>query len=180
MNKKNYILYILFFFILNSLSANAEDKITFLNLDSVLNSSIIGKLIIKDLDQIKKSNEINFQKRTEILINKERDIISKKNILSKEEFDSNLLNLQKEINKFNEALKKEIIEFEKIRKNKLDQFMKKIEPLIQDYVNKNSISIVLNQKNLFIGNRKYDITLDIINIIDKNLKNEKIEQNSNN
>ena len=58
--------------------------------------------------------------------------------------------------------------------------MKKIEPLIQDYVNKNSISIVLNQKNLFIGNRKYDITLDIINIIDKNLKNEKIEQNSNN
>ena len=62
------------------------------------------------------------------------------------------------------------MEFEKIRKNKLDQFMKKIEPLIQEYVNKNSISIVLNQQNLFIGNRKYDITLDIINIIDKNLK----------
>ena len=62
------------------------------------------------------------------------------------------------------------MEFEKIRKNKFDQFMKKIEPLIQEYVNKNSISIVLNQQNLFIGNRKYDITLDIINIIDKNLK----------
>ena len=180
MNKQNYISYIFFFFILNFPSANAEDKITFLDLDSVLNSSIVGKLIIKDLDQIKKSNEINFKKKSEILVNKERDIISKKNILSKEEFESNLLNLQKEINKFNEEKKKEIMEFEKIRNNKLDQFMKKIEPLIQDYVNKNSISIVLNQKNLFIGNRKYDITLDIINIIDKNIKNEKIEQNSNN
>ena len=170
MNKKNYILYILLFFIFNSLSVNAEDKITFLNLDSVLNSTITGKLIIKDLEQIKKANEINFQKKSEILVDKERDIISKKNILSKEEFDSNLLNLQKEMNKFNEERKKKIMEFEKIRKNKFDQFMKKIEPLIQEYVNKNSISIVLNQQNLFIGNRKYDITLDIINIIDKNLK----------
>lgn len=170
MNKKNYILYILLFFIFNSLSVNAEDKITFLNLDSVLNSTITGKLIIKDLEQIKKANEINFQKKSEILVDKERDIISKKNILSKEEFDSSLLNLQKEMNKFNEERKKKIMEFEKIRKNKLDQFMKKIEPLIQEYVNKNSISIVLNQQNLFIGNRKYDITLDIINIIDKNLK----------
>ena len=170
MNKKNYILYILLFFIFNSLSVNAEDKITFLNLDSVLNSTITGKLIIKDLEQIKKANEINFQKKSEILVDKERDIISKKNILSKEEFDSSLLNLQKEMNKFNEERKKKIMEFEKIRKNKFDQFMKKIEPLIQEYVNKNSISIVLNQQNLFIGNRKYDITLDIINIIDKNLK----------
>ena len=106
MNKKNYISYILFFFILNFPSANAEDKITFLDLDSVLNSSIVGKLIIKDLDQIKKYNEINFKKKSEILVNKERDIIRKKNILSKEEFESNLLNLQKEINKFNEEKKK--------------------------------------------------------------------------
>ena len=106
MNKKNYILYILLFFIFNSLSVNAEDKITFLNLDSVLNSTITGKLIIKDLEQIKKANEINFQKKSEILVDKERDIISKKNILSKEEFDSSLLNLQKEMNKFNEERKK--------------------------------------------------------------------------
>ena len=45
--------------------------------------------------------------------------------------------------------------------------MKKINPLIEEYIIKNSISMVFNQKNLFIADKKYDITNQIIEIIDK-------------
>ena len=45
--------------------------------------------------------------------------------------------------------------------------MKSIRPVIEDYIKKNSISIVLNQKNLFIADKKYDITNDILKILNK-------------
>ena len=45
--------------------------------------------------------------------------------------------------------------------------MESIRPIIEDYIKKNSISMVFNQKNLFIANKKYDITKDILKIINK-------------
>ena len=52
----------------------------------------------------------------------------------------------------------------------LDNYLKKITPIIQDYIIKNSISIVLNQKDIFIGNKKNDITLDIVKLVDQKIK----------
>ena len=52
----------------------------------------------------------------------------------------------------------------------MDDLLKKITPLIERYVKDNSISLVLNKNNIFIGDKKFDITNDIINIVDKNIK----------
>ena len=46
--------------------------------------------------------------------------------------------------------------------------MKFIQPIIENYVKEKSITIVLNKKNIFIASKEYDITDDIINIVDKN------------
>ena len=113
-------------------------------------------------------NQINITKK--IIKNKEQDLINKKNILSKEEFDSSLLSLQKEIGKFNNENNKKQTEYENIKKKELDNFTKKITPLIEKYIIENSISLVVNQNNIFLGNKKYDITDDIISLIDNNLK----------
>ena len=62
-----------------------------------------------------------------------------------------------------------------LNKKKTDElklFMQKIRPVIQEYTIKNSVSMVFNQKNLFIADKKYDITNQIIELIDKKLKNE--------
>ena len=46
--------------------------------------------------------------------------------------------------------------------------MKLISPIIENYIREKSITIVLNKKNIFIASKDYDITNEIINIVDKN------------
>ena len=51
----------------------------------------------------------------------------------------------------------------------IDNYLKQINPLIEDYVKKNSIEMVINKNNLFIASKKLDISNDIIQIIDDKL-----------
>ena len=44
----------------------------------------------------------------------------------------------------------------------MNNLFTKINPIIQDYMKKNSINILLESKNVFIGKKNLDITDDII------------------
>ena len=81
-----------------------------------------------------------------------------------------IINLRQEVDQFNKNRNKTIKEYEITKKNELDEFLKKITPLIEKYIAENSIGLVLNQKNVFIADKKYDITDKIIAIVDENLK----------
>ena len=163
-------LFSIFFFFVLLLPVYADNKITFLNLDLVLSQSNPGQLILNDLENLKKKNEESFQNLGDKIKKKEQDLLKKKNILSKEEFEASLISLKSEIDLFNKERSKTINEYEKFKKKKLNEFLSKITPLIREYTSENSISLVLNQKDIFIGNKNYDITNDIVKIIDNNIK----------
>ena len=55
---------------------------------------------------------------------------------------------------------------EKIDKE-LDSLFKKINPIIQNYMNKNSIEVLLDRKNIFIGSINSDLTKILIDEINK-------------
>lgn len=169
MSKKFFFISFLIYFF-NILPLQSDDKVTFLNLDAVLNNSKIGKTIVQQLSELKENNSKNFNIEREKIKKKEEDLIAKQNILSKEEFNSKLSDLKKEIDIFNKEKNIKIIDYEKLKKKELDNFIKRITPLIENYTVDNSISLVVNQKNIFIGNKKYDITRDIIDLVDNNLK----------
>jgi len=169
MSKKIFFISFLIYFF-NILPLQSDDKVTFLNLDAVLNNSKIGKTIVQQLSELKENNSKNFNIEREKIKKKEEDLIAKQNILSKEEFNSKLSDLKKEIDIFNKEKNIKIIDYEKLKKKELDKFIKRITPLIENYTVDNSISLVVNQKNIFIGNKKYDITRDIIDLVDNNLK----------
>ena len=162
------ILIIFFYFFLISNSHSSDQKIVYLNLDSIVQNSIPGQLIIQELEIKKKTNVEKFKLKENKLRNKEEDIIKKKNIISKEEFETKVLALREEMNNYNKERKKIFSEFEENKKKELNEFLKKITPLIETYVRENSINIVLNEKNLFIASKKFDITSQIIEIINKN------------
>ena len=169
MSKKFFFISFLIYFF-NILPLQSDDKVTFLNLDAVLNNSKIGKTIVQQLSELNENNSKNFNIEREKIKKKEEDLIAKQNILSKEEFNSKLSDLKKEIDIFNKEKNIKIIDYEKLKKKELDNFIKRITPLIENYTIDNSISLVVNQKNIFIGNKKYDITRDIIDLVDNNLK----------
>ena len=124
--------------------------------------------IIKEKKQ--KINIEKFKKKEIELRNAEQDIIKKKNILSKEEFDVKARALNEQMKEYNIMREKTFSEFEENKKKKLNQFLENITPLIENFVKENSISIVLNQKNLFIASKNFDITDQIIQIVNENIK----------
>ena len=63
-------------------------------------------------------------------------------------------------------------EFTNIKKKELNLFFENIKPVVQNYMNENSIDMIINSKNIFMGNNKSDITNDLIEKINIKFKNE--------
>ncbi len=167
---KKYILISLFFF-LSITSLNASEKIAFIDVDYILNNSNLGKLIFKELETINKENIKKLSQR-EILIKQKKDSINKtKNISSKEQLEKDILNFNNDVEKFRSEKDKILKDFKLLKETKLDNFLKKINPIIQDYMKKNSIDIVLEKKQIFIGSSSVDITNEIIKLVNGNANN---------
>lgn len=159
-----------FFLFVSSYSYSVEEKIVYLNLDYIYQQSIPGKLILEELNKNRKLNIEKFKEKESEIRATEQDLIKKKNILSKEEFDLKVRTLNEEMQKYNKSREKAFLEFDENKKKKLNDFLVKITPLIENYVKENSINIVLNQKNLFIASKNFDITDQIIQIVNENIK----------
>ena len=167
---KKYILILLFFFF-SITSLNASEKIAFIDVDYLLNNSDLGQIIFKELESVNNEN-IKKLSQKEKVIKQKKDAINKtKNISSKEQLEKDILNFNKDVEKF--RLEKDTIlkDFKLLKERKLDNFLKQINPLIQEYMRKNSIDIVLEKKQIFIGSSSVEITKDIIKLINESANN---------
>ena len=61
-------------------------------------------------------------------------------------------------------------EFNLFKKKQISNLMKSINPIIAEYVKEKSINIVLDKKNILIGKTNYDITKDILVLVDNKIK----------
>ena len=164
------ILTILILIIFINENVSAQEKIKYINLDLIIKKTNAGKLILENLENKKKENVKNFKIQEDKIISDEQDLIAKKNILSEEEFNSKLAELNKNLKKYRDEKQKKISEFENNKKKLINNFFEEITPLIEDYVKINSIDLVVNKNNVFIASKKLDITNDIIEIIDEKIK----------
>ena len=58
-----------------------------------------------------------------------------------------------------------------IKKNKeLNEFLKLINPIIQEYMKEKSIDMIIDKKNIFMAKSKNDITEDILKIVNTKIK----------
>ena len=116
----------------------------------------------KNIKQIKSKEKV--------LKDKENKLLKEKNILSKEVYNKNLNNLKKEINEFRLSNVDINKKFQETKKKELDKFLNQIQPILNKYMNENSINILLDKKNIFIGKSTLDITEKIINIVNSEIK----------
>ena len=80
------------------------------------------------------------------------------------------------MNKFNNNKKIFEQNFNKKRQEMFANLMKKISPIVESYMSENSISIVIDKKNVFIAKSNYDITKIVIDKINTNLTEFKIQE----
>lgn len=162
------IIYLLFFyFLINSSLSNANENIVFIDMNLILEKSNQGKIILDKLNTINEENKKKFSNQESIL-EKERDEIKKlKNIISSEEYNKKVSLFQKKVALYNEEKKKIVKSLETRKKKELDIFFKNLNKIMNVYMKENSISIILDKKNVVMASIKNDISNEIIELINK-------------
>ena len=164
-----FVFFLYFFFNINT--AHSNTSTVFIDIDFILNNSILGKQILLDLEKLNKKNIDNIKEKENTLKIKRDKINSQKNILSKEQIEKEIVLLNEEFKKYNIEKNNLLNDFKNQKKQKLDNFLKKINPLIHEYMKKNSIDIILDQRQIFIGNVNKDITEKILKIVNQKFSN---------
>ena len=168
--KKKFLSLFFIIFILNINHSLSSEKTAFIDIDFVLNNSYLGKSIYKELEKINKNNIKKLTLKEEN-IKKKKDIINKtKNITSKEKLEKDIILFNQELEVYRVEKDQIFDQFKKKKQQDLENFLKQINPIIQEYMKTNSIDIVLDKKQIFIGNSKNDITQDILDLVNKKFK----------
>ena len=166
---KYLIKIIIIFFILSNLSY-AADKIAFVDIDFIINDSELGKKLNKNFNENIKKEDGRLKKKEEDLKSQEKKILNQKNVLSEDELNKLLIELRKEITNF----KNERISInKKLRDKKIKEtnsLLSSLNNILANYAEENSISLIIQKKNIVIGKSELDITKDVLNIFNSEVK----------
>ena len=175
MKKTKYLLsFVLILFFSVNISLAFAEKIVYIDMDKIMQISKAGKNAISKINDQKKKDVSKFQKIEKELKSREQDLITKKNVISAEEFNTKLETLTKEINNYR-ALRQEAIDLStKSRLNASADFAEKIKPILAEYASENNIDIIIQKKNIIMGKTDLDITDEILIIVDKKINKLKV------
>ena len=134
-----------------------------------MNNSIAGKSISSQLENNHKKNILKFKNIEEELKKEEAEIISQKNIMTKEEFEKKIIDLRDKANKFRKERNSNIDNLNNQRLEATSKMITLVRPILSEFSDKNSISLIIDKKNIIIGKTLLDITDDILKIIDEKI-----------
>ena len=166
--KRITILFFLLICFINNVSSN-ESKIVYVDLDFIILNSNVGKNALKKLNELDKSNLSKLETLNKELKDNELNLKNKKNIISEEAFQNEYNKLREKIKKYNNEKNKMVNDLKDLKNKELNKILKNIKPILDTYMQNNSIDIILNSKNIAIANSKLDITQLILDEVNKKL-----------
>ena len=171
---RSLVSFVLIIFFSANISLAYAEKIVYIDMDQIMQISKAGKDAISKINDQKKKDVSKFQKIEKELKSKEEDLITKKNVISSEEFNKKLEKLSKEINNYR-TLRQEAIDLStQSRLNASADFAEKIKPILADYASENNIDMIIQKKNIIMGKTDLDITNEILKIVDKKINKLKV------
>ena len=168
---KIFVITYLIFGITNSF---AENKVVYIDMNKILNESKVGIFVEKELTKKHEKKLESFKKKEEELKKEEIDLISKRNIMAREDFDKKVKVLNEEAQKYQDERRKWFDEIAVKRNTARAEVLKSLDPIISNYFEKNQISLILYKRNIAIGNSELDITDTIIDKLNKELPSIKL------
>jgi Skp family chaperone for outer membrane proteins len=162
------------FFNLFFLNSYAEERVLFIDVEFILNSSEAGKMVNSQIKkEVDKNNKIFKDEETK-LIDKEKKIIAQKNLLKEDEFQSKIKDFRKEYNEYIKKKKNILQKLDKANNEAKVKIFNTIRELLADYSTRNNISMIVDKKNIIIGKKDFDITQTILDNLNKKIKEVKL------
>ena len=159
--------------IINILTFSSKAEIAYIDMGFILKKSEVGKSLNEKITLLENNHITKFKQIENKLISKEKSLLAQKNILDQNEFEKKLDLLSEEIKKYRSDKKLSENKLNKIKIDDTKEILKILNPIITNYVDKNSISIVMPKKNIIVGKKKLDITNEIINLLNLETTNIK-------
>jgi outer membrane protein len=156
-------------------NTHGEIKIAYFDLDFVMLKSKAGISISKQITSIKKNGIAKLNKVEKELNAKDQKLISQKNILSKEDFAKQVKNLRKEALEYQNLRQKLIKESNDQLIKAKSELVQKLQPILTKYSKNNDLSLILQKKMVVIGKTELDVTKDILELANKEIKDIKVK-----
>ena len=161
--------FVVTFFLLICTDTFAEQKIVVLDLTYVLNESKAGKGAQEFLKKSFDNDAKKFSGIEKALKEEEKDLLAKKNILTKEEYGKKINSLRKKNMDYQTEKRSSIDKITMLRAKARETLLKNLKPIIETYINENSVSLVVDKKYILGGGAQSDITKFIVEKLNKEL-----------
>ena len=145
----------------------AEQKITYLDIKFVLNNSKAGKTVQDELQKTFKENQKIFLEEENTLKQQEGVLLAQKAILTKEEYQKKSDNLRKKVIDYQSQRRASLEKITVQRTEARRKLLEKLDPILKTYIEENDVSLVIDRKNVVMGNTNLDITDIIIKKLNK-------------
>ena len=161
--------FVVTFFLLICTNTFAEQKIVVLDLSYVLNESKAGKGAQEFLKKSFDNDAKKFSGIEKALKEEEKDLLAKKNILTKDEYGKKINSLRKKNMDYQTERRSSIDKITMLRAKARETLLKNLKPIIETYINENSVSLVVDKKYILGGGAQSDITNFIVEKLNKDL-----------
>jgi len=153
----------------------SDQKIAFIDMDKVISTSKSGYSILRQLTDLNNKNLKLLKNEEKKFKEKEKKLISQKNIISETDFQIKVNELKSEIKNYNQNRKKMLADFNKLKIDNTNNLLKLINPILVKFSNDKEIAIILQKKDLIVAKTYLDITDEVIKIINSEVKEFKIK-----
>ena len=143
----------------------ADNKVAYLDLDFILSNTNIGKITLKKLEKTEKEKNNKFKLQEKKFKEEENKILASRTIITDDQFKKNIQEFKKKLENYSNDKSEQINQLKKNRKTEILNLLNLINPIIQTYMENNSITIIIDKKNIYIANVEYDITNKLIEMI---------------
>jgi len=157
------------FFIL-TINAYSNDKIVYVNMDSLINDSKAGISINNQMKKILDKNNSDYQILEKKLREEEKDLLNKKNVLDPDKYNTEVNIFKNKINKLKIERNKEIEDIQKRNIKAKNELVNIVTKILAKYSADNDIELVLRNESIVLGKKNIDITNEVLTLLDKEIK----------
>jgi len=161
--------FVVTFLLLVCTYVSAEQKVAYLDMKFVLNNSKAGKGAQDFLQKSFQANQKKYLDKENALKNEESDLLKQKTILTKEEYQKKSDDLRKKVIDYQSQRRTSLEKITTQRVEARQKLLEKLDPILKTYIKENDISLIIDRKNVLMGNTNLDITNIIVEKLNKEL-----------
>lgn len=164
---------LVFFFLLQT---NLSAQTTYyLDFKYILNQSDAGKKAQLTLKNKLDKGIKNLNSQQKSIQEEEKNIIKQKKALAPEEYKKKVNVLRKKVSSLQKERNLLLETVAKQRSKARNELLKNVNPLLSNYMKEKNIALVIDKKYLLLADEKFDITNDIMSLLNKKLKSIKLK-----